>query len=330
MNERTPGRGWIVKIFVSPGEARFRAGWRLLLHSILVFLTTGLLVFITLPLIQDPGLLNTNISPVGFIIQTVAILSATWIARRALDRRSFKSLGFEWDQFALTDLLLGFFIPALLMGLIFLTEWALGFLTFQGFAWQFEDFSSVLIGLGSGFLAFVLVAISEETLSRGYHLQNITEGTNLFWGLLISSSVFSILHLANPSSSLSSITGLIAAGVFLAFGWLRTRQLWLPIGLHLGWNFFEGNIFGFPVSGLETSRLIRHTVEGPVWLTGGSFGPEAGLIILPAMALGIGLMVIFTRGREGVSLDLFEVQKLSAPAPQGEDERAQEEPPSNS
>jgi hypothetical protein len=88
--------------------------------------------------------------------------------------------------------------------------------------------------------------------------------------------------------------------------------LWLPIGLHLGWNFFEGNIFGFPVSGLDTFRLIRHSINGPTWLTGGPFGPEAGLIILPAMALGIWLMIIFTRGRDGVSLDLFEVQKLTS------------------
>ena len=322
-------RGILARIFISPDERRFRAGWRLLLHAMLVFLITGILVYLALPFIQDPALLSTNTSAVGFLLELIAILGATWLARRTLDRRSFKSLGFEWDQFTLTDLLLGFFIPAIMMALIFLTEWALGYLTFQGFAWQYEDFSTVLRGLASGFAAFVFVAISEEVLSRGYHLQNITEGTNLFWGLILSSTVFSILHLANPSSGLSAVTGLIAAGIFLAFGWIRTRQLWLPIGLHLGWNFFEGNIFGFQVSGLETFRLLRHSIDGPVWLTGGSFGPEAGLIILPAMALGIWLIVIFTRGRSGISLDLFETQKLTPPSSEpGEQAPAQDQPPS--
>jgi membrane protease YdiL (CAAX protease family) len=314
MSNSSSRRGLLATIFISPDERRFRAGWRLLLHAMLVFLITGILVSVILLFLQDAALLSTTTSSLGFLLETIAILIATFIARRALDRRTFVSLGFELNEFAFTDLLLGFFIPGILMGFIFLVEWSLGYLTFEGFAWQVEDFSSVLSGLGSGFAVFVMVAISEELLSRGYHLQNITEGTNLFWGLLISSSLFSVLHLTNPNSGLTAVAGLIGAGIFLAFGWMRTGQLWLPIGLHLGWNFFEGNIFGFPVSGLETFRLIRHSIQGPVWLTGGAFGPEAGFIILPAMAFGIVLMVIFTRGRSGISLDLFEVQKLSAPA----------------
>jgi membrane protease YdiL (CAAX protease family) len=322
VNVTTPStdRGFIARIFLSPDENRFRAGWRLFLHAILVFLITGILVSAALILIPDTTLLTSNTSTLSFLIETIAILAATWIARRSLDRRSFKSLGFEWNEYAVTDLLLGFFIPAILMSLVFLIEWALGYITFEGFAWQFEDFSTVTRSLGFGFLTFVLVAISEEVLSRGYHLQNLTEGLNLFWGLIISSSIFSVLHLANPSSGISAFTGLIAAGIFLAFGWLRTRQLWLPIGLHLGWNFFEGNIFGYQVSGLETFRLLRHSVHGPTWLTGGAFGPEAGLVILPAMVLGIWLIVIFTRGRPAISLDLFNVQNLSSPIDGQEDD----------
>ena len=69
------------------------------------------------------------------------------------------------------------------------------------------------------------------------------------------------------------------------------------MGLHLGWNFFEGTIFGFPVSGLETFRLLHHTITGPSLITGGEFGPEAGLIVLPAMVLGAGLIYLYTRGR---------------------------------
>ncbi|MGD8730705.1 MAG: type II CAAX endopeptidase family protein [Anaerolineales bacterium] len=328
MTHPTPRRNILATIFISPDERRFRAGWRLLFHAMLVFLITGILVASVLPFIQDPDLLSTSTSSLGFLLETIAIVVATFIARRALDRRSFKSLGLELNKFAVTDLLLGFFIPAIMMGLIFLTFWVLGYITFDGFAWQFEDFSSVLIGLGSGFAMFVLVAISEEMLSRGYHLQNITEGTNLFWGLLLSSTVFSFLHLANPSSGISAVAGLIGAGIFLAFGWLRTRQLWLPIGLHLGWNFFEGNIFGFPVSGLDTFRLVQHSVGGPIWFTGGAFGPEAGLIILPAMALGIWIMILFTRGRKGVSMDFFEVQKLSSPNTSHDQENSEEEPSS--
>jgi membrane protease YdiL (CAAX protease family) len=88
---------------------------------------------------------------------------------------------------------------------------------------------------------------------------------------------------------------LIGAGLFLAFGYLRTRQLWLPIGLHIGWNFFEGPVFGFAVSGTGSFTLIRQVPTGPDLLTGGAFGPEAGLIVIPALLLGGLLIYWYTR-----------------------------------
>ena len=91
------------------------------------------------------------------------------------------------------------------------------------------------------------------------------------------------------------MAGIFFAGVFLAYGYIRTRQLWLPIGLHLGWNFFEGVGFGFPVAGLaDIYKLIRIQVHGPEIWTGGALGPEAGLIVLPALLLGGFLIYLYT------------------------------------
>ena len=134
-------------------------------------------------------------------------------------------------------------------------------------------------------------------MARGYWLQNIADGTNLPIAIFLSSLMFAALHLSNPNVSALAIVGLIGAGLFLAAGYVFTRQLWLPIGLHIGWNFFEGNIFGFRVSGLDTFRLITLRVNGPELWTGGAFGPEAGLIVFPAMLLGIGLMYGYSRLR---------------------------------
>jgi hypothetical protein len=90
----------------------------------------------------------------------------------------------------------------------------------------------------------------------------------------------------------------VVAGVFFAFGYMRTSLLWLPIGIHFGWNFFEGTVFGFQVSGLTNFSLIQQTVSGPPLITGGGFGPEAGLIVLPALGLGAVLIYIYTRTRK--------------------------------
>ena len=131
-------------------------------------------------------------------------------------------------------------------------------------------------------------------LSRGYHLQTLASGTNLFWGVLISSAIFSAFHLVNPYATLASAVGIFLAGLFLALGYLRTGQLWLSIGLHLGWNFFEGIVFGFPVSGIAMLPIIRISISGPMLWSGGAFGPEAGLIILPALLIGALLIVWYT------------------------------------
>ena len=113
--------------------------------------------------------------------------------------------------------------------------------------------------------------------------------------------VFGILHLGNPNATWISAAGIFLAGIFLAYGYTSTKQLWLPIGLHIGWNFFEGVVFGFPVSGLDMFTLTRITVSGPELVTGGAFGPEAGLILLPALALGFSLIYWYTKEkREGI------------------------------
>jgi hypothetical protein len=76
-----------------------------------------------------------------------------------------------------------------------------------------------------------------------------------------------------------------------------TKQLWLPIGLHIGWNFFEGVIFGFPVSGMNSYKLVLLRESGPKTWTGGEFGPEAGLLVLPALLLGVILMYLYSNYR---------------------------------
>jgi membrane protease YdiL (CAAX protease family) len=183
------------------------------------------------------------------------------------------------------------------MGFIYVLLLGLGWLTFEGFAWEVDPLSTVIASTLTFFIGFILVGWNEELLSRGYHLQTIASGINLFWGVVISSAVFGLLHLGNPNATWVSAAGIFFAGVYLAYGYIRTKQLWLPIGLHIGWNFFEGVVFGFPVSGLDIYALTRISVHGPEIWTGGAFGPEAGLIVLPSLFLGGLLIYLYTMRR---------------------------------
>jgi membrane protease YdiL (CAAX protease family) len=290
----TSNRSLLARIFLSPEEPRLRAGWRLSLHLLLLILISIAFLII--------GLLITSLSHIDLIVLLVAVSLTTWIARRFFDRRSFRSLGFQITRHTLPDMAFGFALPAMIMGLIYLFEWSLGWLQFEGWAWETVPTGTVLTELSVALMSFIAVGYYEELFSRGYQLQNLVEGLNLHWAIFLSSVFFSLLHWGNPHANLISSLGLLLAGYFLAYAWVRTRQLWLAIGLHIGWNFFEGPIFGFPVSGLDTFHLIRQSTQGPALFTGGAFGPEAGLIQLPVLLLGALLIKLYTRDRNDTSV----------------------------
>lgn len=276
-------------IFLSPSEPRLRAGWRLLIQTILLLvlmLCIGIITLVPYSFLGGKELSGFLYLLVSEIIEVFSITLSVFLARRFLDKRSFASLGFKLKWRALVDILAGIAITFVMMGVIYIIMLSSGWIEFEGFAWQSEPPAAVVRNVLFIFLAFVLVGWNEELLSRGYHLQNVADGLDLTWGVILSSAVFGILHLANPNATWVSAVGIFLAGLFLAFAYLRTKQLWLSIGLHIGWNFFEGTVFGFPVSGMEFYRLVRHTVSGPELWTGGAFGPEAGLVVLPALALG--------------------------------------------
>jgi len=294
------------QIFLSPDGSRLRAGWRLALQTF-VLLTFGICLSIPIVIILfilDPSFIYSipEIKPellfLATIGETFAVTISVFLARRFLDKLPIESLGLKLNIQALFDILAGIGIASLQMGFIFALMLGLGWLTFEGFAWDFDPISLVVKNVLLFFVIFIFVGWNEELLSRGYHLQTIASGINLTWGVIISSAVFGLLHLGNPGATWISTTGIFFAGLFLAYGYVRTKQLWLSIGLHIGWNFFEGVVFGFPVSGLDIYALTRIKVTGPELWTGGAFGPEAGLIVLPSLLVGAGLIYWFTKNRE--------------------------------
>jgi len=295
------------QIFLSPDGSRLRAGWRLALQTF-VLLTFGVCLSIPIVLVLfflDPSFISSipRIKPEFLLLATIgetfAVTISVFLARRFLDKLPIESLGLKLNIQALFDVLAGIGITFLQMGFIFALMLGLGWLTFGGFAWEFDPIGIVLKNTLLFLVIFIFIGWNEELLSRGYHLQTLASGINLTWGVIISSAAFGLLHLGNPGATWVSTTGIFLAGIFLAYGYVRTKQLWLSIGLHIGWNFFEGVVFGFPVSGLDIYALTRIQVTGPDIWTGGAFGPEAGLIVLPSLLAGVGLIYWFTRNRMG-------------------------------
>lgn len=302
---KSPPQG-VSRLFRSP-DGRLRSGWRLagqllfLLVLLIPALTVAGLLLVLLPGVSLEALTGEALGETVLLVsapaQFVAMVGSVFLARRLLDRRSILSLGLSWRRTAGRDLLAGVLLTLPMIGSIFLVEWAAGWLQIESFAWQSRPLSAWLPSLLALLVVFILVGFGEEITFRGYWLQNLEEGVKLPWAVAISSLAFSLAHLQNPGISVPAVLGLVAAGLLFAFAYLRSGSLWLPIGVHIGWNFFEGPVFGFPVSGLEAVRLIEQTAQGPSLWTGGEFGPEAGLLLLPALALGAALIALYTRAR---------------------------------
>jgi uncharacterized protein len=147
--------------------------------------------------------------------------------------------------------------------------------------------------LWAGAWLSVLTAILEEILFRGF-LYRLTAALTGTWGaLLLTSALFGAAHAFNPSATLgSSVAIALEAGVLLGAAYAVTRRLWLPIGLHAGWNFAEGSVFGMAVSGFSAGKsLIVGQVRGSSILTGGTFGPEASILaVIACLALALALL----------------------------------------
>jgi len=282
-------------IFISPSEPRLRAGWRLLLQTLLELV---IVVTLSIAMILVPGYLLSAYADMqtlpglglGELKGLVAITLSVLVARRFLDHRSLAGLGLAISPRTLRDLAVGAGIGAIMMALLFVSNLLLGWIAIDGFAWSHDSPQAIAINL-LGFLAvYLLVAWNEELMSRGYHLQTIASGMNMLWAVILSSAVFGMMHLLNSNGSWAGAVGCTLAGVLLCFAYVRSGQLWLGIGLHTTWNFFEGVVFGFPVSGLNNYRLVRIAIHGPQAWTGGPFGPEAGWLIVPIIAVGAALI----------------------------------------
>ncbi len=305
----------LASIFWNRDERRLRAGWRLLLFVLLLILL-GSVVQIALTQAAD-SLLSQLSRTLGLEVSrgldgasaTLAITAAVALGGWLLDRRRFAAFGFHLGRDWWSDFGFGLALGALLMAAIFAAELALGWVTVTD-SWRVSGELPFAVAILLPLIAFLFVGYYEELLVRGYLLHNLAEGLGFGpissrWALLLAwlltSALFGFLHAGNPNATLVSSFNIGLAGLFLGLGLLLTGELAIPIGLHISWNFFQGNVFGFPVSGTRVSDATFIAIQqaGPEPWTGGAFGPEAGLIGLIAIAVGCLLTLLWVRWRTG-------------------------------
>ncbi|MFC7249065.1 CPBP family intramembrane glutamic endopeptidase [Halomicroarcula sp. GCM10025324] len=305
-------RGYIV----NPTERRLRSPWRVTIWVVgTLFLTV---VFAGLAAsVLPPG----NGTGLGAALRNLARTTWVWVAALGsglgvgylLDRRRLVDFGLELDRQWWRDAAFGLALGVALPTVVLVVELTAGLVTITG---VLVTESGGPIGFGGTGAAtrlvllavfFLVQATTEEVLVRGYLLTNAAEGLAGAFGkwratvvaTVLTGALFGVLHATNPSASLLSVTNITLYGVLLGACYVLTGRLGIAAGFHVAWNYTLG-LYGFPVSGIPTGAALLGTeTTGLPLVTGGSFGPEGGLVALPLLVVGSGALAWWVRREYG-------------------------------
>jgi membrane protease YdiL (CAAX protease family) len=254
-----------------------------------------LLAFLLLQLLLPLFLLLPNLLLADVFAKVVlALLIGGWylLAARFLERRSFAEIGFPGRHQA-RDLASGFLLGAGLMAGI------IGIMALAGWyhVTRIEPVNTLFVPLLATFVLFFAVAVAEEIIFRGILFRLVEQALGSWIAVLLSALFFGLSHLMTPHATIIGALAIAATGgVASASIYLLTRNLWSVFGLHWAWNFFEGAIFGTQVSGGDTPVWLHSVTTGPALWTGGSFGPEAGLVtIIVGGSVSLFLLIVAWR-----------------------------------
>ena len=216
---------------------------------------------------------------------------------KVIEKRSFSSIGFNKNNW-LKKYSLGFLIGLSMMSIIVLILLPFGYITIEKNPIQpvgVSAIASVLVIL----FGWIIQGATEEIVTRGWLLNVLSTKYNIGVGLLISSTLFGLMHLTNPNVNYIAVINIILVGLFYGLYVIKTNDLWAVCGMHSAWNFAQGNIFGFKVSGLDVSvgSLIDLNLVGSDFVTGGIFGPEAGITATFILLASIGILLFIDKKR---------------------------------
>jgi uncharacterized protein len=261
---------------------RLRSGWRFAIFQLLIIFFGGILgkgaQFFLDRIGEDfPGKAMLSFAAPNFFLLCFALFFG-WLCGKFLEDLPFRALGISFTKNWLKDLFFGLTIGAISIGIAVLIACLFG-----GMRLEFNaaaGIPTILQTLAVSFAIFFFGAAAEEAYFRGYILQTFARAELAWLAIGFTSVFFAFAHFLNPNVSGISKFNTALAGVWFGVAWLKTRNLWFPLGIHFAWNWLQGAIFGIPVSGITeitAAPLLSETATGSVFFTGGNYGVEGGI-----------------------------------------------------
>lgn len=219
------------------------------------------------------------------VVLTVTFVGLSWVFVRFIDHRDFSTLGLtfqsDWAKQLGMGLAVGAALQLIVMAILAATH-SVHYSPIAGYSlhlWRL---------VGANVLLFAIAATVEELAFRGYAFKWLMWSVGTPAALVISGILFGLGHLANPNPTFFSTLNTALAGILLAIPYVRTRSMWMQIGVHWSWNLALCTIVSLPVSGINFGPgLFVAENSGPRWLTGGNYGPEGGAAVTIVCVIGI-------------------------------------------
>lgn len=293
------------------GDGRLRPEWRIVAVLVLSVFMAAVLSFALWSLAAvfreaSPGMTSEQRAELieaavggnwllGFAqrsIPSVALILGILLALRFIDRKSASDIGAGFRTGDRKDLAFGLGLGAVSMTAVFAVLLASRSITLENglaepaLSWK----------LLTGAIMSILVGVSEELYSRAYSISALSETCNRWTAAIVSSVIFSLLHAGNANVSAGGLANVLLVGMLFAYMFLRSGSVWMPVGHHIAWNYFQGYVFGFPVSGGEVEGAYTVAASRNDFLTGGAFGPEGGFLATLVILAGFYMVWRFSGG----------------------------------
>lgn len=220
-------------------------------------------------LFNDLGLtISTSLSNGIFIISCIVM----W---KIFEKKKIKEMGLINIKKGYKDLIIGLILGIITISIVAIILLLVGNVKLVNPV----NKPQISISLVYGLILFIFVGFGEEILGRAYIMSVLKQTRNKWLVLVVSALIFAALHLGNNGISILAFVNLFLVGMLFGYMFMKSKSVWMPIGYHITWNYFQGYIWGFEVSGININGLYKIENISNNIINGGTFGPEGGLIV---------------------------------------------------
>lgn len=301
-----------MKIFKNK-YSEVRSGWKIALSysitMILIIISSIIMsiVFLTPEVVKNGGDItaatlaiesNKFYFPITIIIQNILLVSGSFIVWKIFEKKSIREMGIPNIKSGYKELGVGLILGAITISIVAI------FLLLIGSVKLVNPITSprITVDLLIGIVAFIAVGFGEEIFGRAYCMSVLKQTRNKWIILIVSSIIFAAMHLGNAAIGIIPLINLFLIGIAFGYMFMKSSNIWMPIGFHISWNYFQGYIWGFEVSGNVVDGMYKIQTVNDSILNGGAFGAEGGLVVTVITILIIYFVSIYYKDK---SIDTF-------------------------